>query len=186
MSLKFLRVPFAVATIVISSLSFLPATGITQDYSICYMITSSGRIIDLNKLCQSQTLQKAKACQGPFDSDGFPTALYTELENFKLVLKKGTEQENESEQIYAEVDKILDFVDFPTETQALRQKLRLSNEQILEAKSADEFVKSYETYGSALDKLKTEPCYSQILQALGRKSLLPQIMLPSDIQQESM
>lgn len=183
---KYISISVAIFSTIILSSTFFPTVGTAQNYPVCFMLNSSRQIINLNKLCRNQLLEKAKACQGPFDADGFPIALATELENFKMALKSKTVQEVEGDQIYAEADKLLDQVYFSNNTQVLRRKLRLANEQMLQAQTVEKFAQAYEEYGIALEKLKAEPCYALILKSLGNKSLLPDIILPMDLQPGNM
>lgn len=51
MMLRFLGLPVATFAAFLSSLTFFPAAGISQEYSGCFMVISSGRVVDLNNIC---------------------------------------------------------------------------------------------------------------------------------------
>lgn len=169
--------PFTISTILISSLSFFHLTGIAQDNPACFIVTPSGQVINLNALCgsaiQSQAVQKARACQGPFDRDGFPIALSRELEDFKVAMKRVVETQSGEIEIDAALESLLAQVYFPPKTQNLQRKARLLSQQLQKASTDEEIAKIGEEYNSTIDQLKVEPCYSQIREALDRKSLLP-------------
>lgn len=111
--LKLLRLLVAISAAIVTSLSFLSTAGIAQDYLVCFLVTSSGQVVNLENLCQtqpqSQALQKAKACQGTFDSDGFPIALSGEWERLKAVVaevKKGNDYAGDALEVQSSIEPI--------------------------------------------------------------------------------
>lgn len=94
MMLKFLRFPVALTTTIISSLSFFPNAGIAQEDPLCFMVNSSGQVVSLNNLCDARkrSAKKASICDGPFDKDGFPLALSSDLDHLKAAIAKAKQK----------------------------------------------------------------------------------------------
>ncbi len=173
--LIFLRLPATIPTTLISSLFFFTPAVNAQYYPGCFMVKASGRVINLNKLCQNkvQASQKATACQGPFDKDGFPLALNPEIETFKLFLNKIKYPDGAEPEILLEIDKMLNVVEFSEKTKSTRKNLKVVIRQFLSPTNDEEYEQGSYRYHAVLNQLGKDPCYMQIMHALDRKSLMP-------------
>lgn len=49
--LKILRFLVATSVTFVSSFLFFPTVGVTQEYAGCFMVNSSGKMVDLNNIC---------------------------------------------------------------------------------------------------------------------------------------
>lgn len=179
---KFLMLPIAISTAITSCLSFFPTAETAQDYPICYMVTSLGERINLDKLCQNkaqiQTHQKARACQGPFDNDGFPVALSNQWEQLKAVATKEIKREDKDYSSYAlefqfATMDILKQVGFSENSQKLIQEHQLLLKQLQTTVKHEDVLNLEKRLAIHHDELTNEleqyPCYDQLMQSLQEK-----------------
>jgi hypothetical protein len=201
--LRSLRIPVVISAAFISSLSFFHAPGIAQDYPACFMVTLSGQVINLDSLCRSQALRKATVCQGPFDSDGFPIALSTEVEHltgaltraeqmnlkrnlaaeqrdFNTLRRLDAELTNFNKNLYTDIESatatLLNQPSFSPQSRELQQKLRFLYEQAEKTTNSEEAAKLQEMAQATIAELNTDACYARIVQALEKK--FPQRSFP--------
>ncbi len=173
--LKLLRLPIGISAAIISSLSFFPTTGIAQDYPVCFMINSSGQVMNLENLCQSkarsQAEQKAKACQGPFDKDGFPIALYNELKRLDVAVATA-KQKNiyvSDDPVQSAMTSLLAQMPFSTRTQKLLKEQKLLFQQLRATANSDEAKKLQEKLTATTEELGQNFCLGQLMHSLTSK-----------------
>lgn len=88
--MNYLRSSIILSTTLSLSLALFPNSAIAQDNSVCFLTDSSGKLVNLDNLCQSQAQKhaqlKARICESPFDSDGFPLVIIPEAERLKKAI----------------------------------------------------------------------------------------------------
>jgi hypothetical protein len=188
MMLKFLCFPLALSTTIISSLSFFPNAGIAQEDPLCFMVNSSGQVVSLNNLCdaQNRSAKKASVCEGPFDKDGFPLALSSDLARFNAAVAKA-KQNKASNSKDSEEQSAMAYDD--PEVQSAMENLmnNMMNKipsyarmQEIEKKYSDSYSQSgsvnreetekFEAeYNKVLREMSTDSCYTNIMQAFSTK-----------------
>lgn len=173
--LKFLHLPVVASTIFISCFSFFLSTGIAQEEPVCFMTTSSGKVVNLNNLCRNQAsnqIQKARACQGPFDSDGFPIALGTELERLRVAIASAKQRNvysSEDPEVQSALATLIAQMPFSTRIRQLQKQLKPLYKQLQEARNSEEADKLSQKLKSNLHELNNNLCYSQLMTALRNK-----------------
>lgn len=83
--LKLPSLQITLATACIWSVFYFPSPASAQDFPICYIITSSGQVMNLESICQHGQ-QRANACNGPFDQDGFPVVFSQQVQRLKAAI----------------------------------------------------------------------------------------------------
>lgn len=174
--LKILRLPITVSTSLILSLSFFANTGNAQYHPGCYMVNSLGQVVDLNNLCltqvQSQAPQKAKACQGPFDSDGFPIAFSIELKSLKAAIasaKKRDVYATEEPGVQYAMSEIIKEMPFSERSRMLQQNQRNLFKQLQTTNNSEEAKSIQEKLRANSEELGQDPCFIQLMGALQKK-----------------
>lgn len=174
--LKLLRLPIGISAAIISSLYFFPTAGIAQDYPVCFMINSSGQVMNLDNLCQSQDRsqaeQKAKACQGPFDKDGFPIALYNELKRLDVAVATAKQKNmyvSDDPEVQSAMISLLAQMPFSTRTHKLLKEQKLLFKQLQATANSDEAEKLQEKLTATTEELGHNLCLGQLVHSLTSK-----------------
>ena len=170
LKIKYLLV--AVSTCLISSISLFPAAGSTQSLKGCRIVTSSGKVIYLNKSCTRQNYPKTKACQGPYDSDGFPLALYHELEEVKKAIadaKQRGVRTIDDPKAQSALMALLSQMPFSNRIHSLLQEQRPLIEQVTATEDPIEKEKLRRKYAENSDVLVTNYCLSKLIKSLYMK-----------------
>lgn len=167
----------AVPTAFISALLFFPTAGFSQYYPGCFMVTSSGQVVNLNNLCptqaQLQSIRKMQVCQGPFDSDGFPVVLLSELQRLKVAItaaqKKNLELADNPE-VQFEITALLNRTPLPQGTlNLIQERKRLYEEFAKKAEGSEESYLAYQKLKIILDELNDDECLSHLSDSLVHK-----------------
>lgn len=171
---KLFRLSVAASVAFISSLSLLPSPGHAQNYPICYMINSLNQLIDLNDFCQSQSQspKKAKACQGPFDSDGFPIAFFNELELLKAAVaeaKKRNVYASDDPKVQSALTSLLEQMPLSEGSRKLQRERRLLFKQLRETVDSKEAEKLQEKIAANTKELGNDLCLAQLMHSLNKK-----------------
>lgn len=179
--LKFLRLPVAMSTAIISYLSFFPA-GITQDEPLCFMVSSSGRVINLNNLCHQaqQALQKVSLCQGSLDGDGFPIALAPDLERLKTAVTKARqvsssqEQQSaamtyENQEVQSAMENLMNKIPSFAQAQEIQKKRIAFYNQSGNSINPEEAEKLEAEERKVFDEMNNDPCNLKLMEAFGKK-----------------
>ena len=188
MMLKFLRFPVALSATIISSLSFFPNTGIAHEDPLCFMISSSGQVVSLNNLCDAQkrSAKKASVCEGPFDKDGFPLALSSDLDRLKAAVAKAQQKKaSNSKDLEEQSAMAYDDPEVQSATENLMNNMMnkipsYTRMQEIEKKYSDLYSQSgsvnreetekFEAeYNKVLREMSTDSCYTNIMQAFSTK-----------------
>lgn len=170
-NLKFL------VTIFTTSISIFPTPGITQTYPTCFMITSSGQVVNLNKLCQTHTQSQVVqiTCQEPLNSNGVPIAYVNELERLKKVIAS-TENDNDYGSSFLKVQlaaiALLERIPLSQNSQELlqQQKLLINQLQVLTNPEETEelYIKIMGNFEYVTKEFEKNPCYKTIIESLNK------------------
>jgi hypothetical protein len=173
---KFIYLPVIISTIINSSLFFFPSAVNAQDYPLCFIVTLSGQVVDLDNLCQSksqdQTPQKAKACQEPFDKNGFPIAFSRELKSLTVAVAAANKRNvyaTDAMEVQSAMAAIIKQMPFSEHTQNLYQEQKKLFKE-LRATNNSEVAKSLQKKLIANTKeLGQDLCFIQLMNALHDK-----------------
>lgn len=170
MMFNFLYLPGVIFTTFISSLSFFAISANAQEYQDCFMVTSLGQVVDLNNIC----INKKAICKGPFDGDGFPISLSTQLEQVKATLSRAEQIDPDNtgdmeEEVQTSVDSFVNQPYFSLRTRELQRKLRLLYEQVGNTTTKEEAVNLKHSINVTVAELKNDLCYVYVLQLLEKE-----------------
>lgn len=171
-----LRFPIAISAAIISSLSLFPTIGIAQDYPICFMITSSGQVVNLTNLCQiqeqDQALQKAKVCQGPFDKDGFPIVLSGELNRLKAAVERARKRNVESSddlEVQSALTALLNQTPLSERTRGLLQERKRLYKKLLKMEKPEEVARLSQEMRAVTEELNNDMCLGDLEVSMAKK-----------------
>lgn len=187
--LKFLQLPIALSTTIISSLSFFSTTGIAQADPLCFMVNSSGQVVSLDNLCQSeaqrQALKKGNLCQGAIDKDGFPLALYPDLDRLKtatykakqnVAKSKGSESQSTTaleDSVQAARENLMNNMmnKIPSYTRLQEIQSKLSALYSKEGENVDQKLvqKLTQEQTKIVNQMNNDSCYINVMQAVNKK-----------------
>lgn len=172
--LKLLSLPLSLAFAFICSLVDCPIAGSTQEYPLCYMVTSKGQVMNLELMCQrgQQALAKANACAGPFDQDGFPIVFSSEVQRLKGAIANAR-QRNVNVAGDAEVQSAMAvlrnqmpfasrFEQFQQQQQALVRQLQTTTDSVQRTRLREQLRAN----SSQFSQLSTNQCYRRFVQAM--------------------
>lgn len=185
MILKFLRLPVALSVTIISSLSFFPTAGMAQEAPLCFMVNSSGQIMSLDNLCgeaQRQPIKKASICEAPFDKNGFPLTLSSDLERLKAAVAKAKQKHpsssNKSEkqsaiayqdsEVKAAMENLINKIPSFAQMQELQKKQMDLYNSSGKSVNPEEAKKLEEQAMNIMKELDSDPCYLKVMQALNK------------------
>lgn len=184
---KFLRFPFAISIGFISSfssLTFFQSAANAQNYPSCFLVMSPGQVKNVEELCQKQrnNLDKAKVCQGDFDSDGFLLSYYKELaqlESAIATVEKSNPNINynltQDKKVQLSIAKFMNQMPLSKRTQQLQQELKLLFMQAQETKNLNEILALQTKLDMIVTELSNDPCYMRTVQPL--KDKFPQLLI---------
>lgn len=140
------------------------------------MTTSSGQVISRDEPSQRGRLAlvEATACQGPFDSDGFPIALSKEVDKLKRAITKAEKRNldpNLDAKVKAAIIELVDKMPFGDEYEALGedvQSLYLQSQSM----SISERLKKAQKIQAAFLKLMNNQCFTRFRKALTNKGIV--------------
>lgn len=169
--LKLASLPITLSAAFIWSVFYFPGPGGAQDYPVCYMVTPSGQVMNLEPICQrgQQVLAKANACNGPFDKDGFPLVLSQETQRLKRAIANA-KQRNVDVTKDAEIQSALAALgnqmlfdrrwgQLQQQQQALLRQLRVPMDSLERARLREQLIANS-------SQLTNDQCYRRFMQAV--------------------
>jgi hypothetical protein len=125
---RFLHLAVPLSTATISSLLFLGTAEVTRSYPICYMINSSGQLVNLDYLCGKKIEETANICQEPVNRRGLPLSVARDLKRHKENVRKVLEGVSDAD-TGPEYEAMIDRLAFPARIQDLIQKQKFLLQQ---------------------------------------------------------
>jgi len=176
--LKFFNQSVAISATSMLFLAFLPNVGMTQNSPECFLVNSSGQVVDLDNLCQEgqQVLQKASACQGPFDSDGFPIAFDKELERLEASVtaaKQRNATNGSAPEVMSALMELLNQMPFSARTKELLKEQTSLLKQMRTAKTPEEAQKPTQQFRDNSVELAVANCKQEGLKLQTRRCMKP-------------
>ena len=156
------------------SLFSLPSLGSTQNDPICYMVTASGQVMNLESMCQrgqqiladvnTQMLAKANACNDPVDRSGFPAVFSPEVQRLQTAIANAKQngsvgRDTEVQSAIAALRDQMPFASSWEQQRALREQMRATTDPGERAKLREQMRASF-------SQLSSDQCYQRFVQAL--------------------
>ena len=155
----------------------LPSLGSTQNDPICYMVTTSGQVMNLESMCQrgqqiladvnTQMLAKANACNGPVDQNGFPAVFSPEVQRLQAAIANAKQNgENgavvRDKEVQSAITALRDQMPFASSW----EQQRALREQMQTTTDPEERAKLREQMRASFSQLSSDQCYQRFVQAL--------------------
>lgn len=169
--LKLPSLPITISIAVIWSLFYFPSPGNTQDDPVCYIVTPSGQVKNLERICQQgqEMVAKANACQGPFDQEGFPVVFSQEVSQLKEAIANARHRSVNvagDAQVQSAVAALRNQMPFGTQWEQIQEQRQAIFRQMRGTLDSGERARLRDQLRTNLSQLSTDQCYRKFTQAL--------------------
>lgn len=173
--LKLLSLPITLSVAFICSVFYFPSPSSAQDFPICYIITSSGQMMNLESICKHGQQMQAltNACNGPFDTEGFPVVFAQEVQRLKTAIANAKQRnvdvarDAQVQSAVAALRNQMPFAwqleQFRKQQQALRKQARITRNSVEDRVRLREQL---QVNSSQFSQLTTNQCFQRFMQAL--------------------